>query len=53
MEDDVIRTATEIREVGMVDKVSGEDRDGRVRWMRCRTTGMDTAVAEEMWYGKI
>ena len=51
MEDNAIRTATEIREVGMVDKVSGEDRDGRVRWMRCRTTGMDT-VAEEIWDGK-
>ena len=48
MEDNAIRTATETREVGMTDKVGGEDSGGRARWQRFRTTGIDTA-AEEMW----
>ena len=38
------------RIMGVVDKVVVEDSDGRSRWRRCRTTGMDTA-AEEMWEG--
>ena len=50
MEDNAIRTATETREVGMEEKVSGEDSGGRAKWRRCRITGMDTA-AEEMWDG--
>ena len=50
MEDNVIWTATETREVGMTDKVSGEYSSGQARWRRYRTTGMDTA-AEEMWDG--
>ena len=50
MEDNTIRTAPEIREVGMADKVIGEESGGRARWRRCRTTGMDIA-ADEMWDG--
>ena len=49
MKENEIRAATETWEVGMAEKVSGEDIGGRARWRRCRTTGMDTA-AEEMWY---
>ena len=48
MKDNAIRTARETWEVGMVDKVSGEDSVGQARWRICRKTGMDTA-AEEMW----
>ena len=50
MEDNAIRTATYTQELGMADKVSSEDRGGRARWRRFRTTWMDTA-AEEMWDG--
>ena len=48
MEDNVIRTGTDTREVGMADKVSGEDSSGQERWSRCRTIGMG---AVEMWDG--
>ena len=37
--------------IGMEDKVSDEDSDGKKCWRRCGTTGMDTAV-EEMRDGK-
>ena len=50
MEDNAIRTTTEMQEVGMEDKVGGEDRGGRAWWRIFRTTGMDTE-AEEMWDG--
>ena len=46
----MIRNATETQDVGMVDKINGEDSGVRERWRRFRTTGMGTAV-EEMWYG--
>ena len=49
MEDNAIRTAAEIWEVGIADNVSGEERSGQARWRICTTTGMDTE-AEEMWY---
>ena len=33
--------------MGMADKVSvSKDSDGRSRWRRCRTTGMDMAAEE-------
>ena len=50
MEDNVIRTAAEMREVRIAEKVSGEERGGMARWWICRTTGIDTA-AEDMWDG--
>ena len=50
MEDNAIRTATDMQEVGMAEKVIGEDSGRRERRRRFRITGMDTA-AEEMWDG--
>ena len=50
MEDNTIRTATETQELGMAEKVSGEDSGGQALWMRCRKIGIDT-TAEEMWDG--
>ena len=38
MENNTIRTTTETQEVGMTDKVSGEDSGGRAWWRRFRTT---------------
>ena len=52
MKDNAIRTATETREVGMADKVSGKGISRKAQWRIYRTTGMDTA-AEEMWEGNI
>ena len=50
MEYNAISTATETWEVGMVDKVSGEDTGGRAQWSRFSTIGMDMAT-EDMWDG--
>ena len=52
MEDNVIRTATETREIGMEDEISGKESGRQERWSICRPTGMDTA-AEERWDGNI
>ena len=38
------------RIIGMEDKASSDDSNGRAWWQTCRTTWIDTA-AEEMWDG--
>ena len=50
MEINVIRTAIETQEIGMEDKVSGENSGRQAQRQRCKTTEMDTA-ADDLWDG--